>query len=1061
MDSGVDSFLVQGLWGASKAFIAASLHKARRKPLLILCPGAEEAEAFWRALKAFAGKDSVLYLPPNPIGEKVPLQTRLERILSLSDLLHGRCEILVAPLESLSASLPSPEYLRFSFISLYPQRIISPVKLVESLLGMGYQETSQVTEWGEFSRRGGVLDLFSPAAEDPVRVEFFGNEIVSLRLFDPDTQRSVSRLNQVAIPPLYEGMGAEESDPRTNLLDFFPHPPLLLLDEPDSLKRTWAELEERESESGLPSWEDLLRGSPRLSLTSFRSPILPEGMAQTAEFDTRGIPSFRGKISSFVEAVGEWHREGYRLRLYCKSPNQARRLQEALKEHELHLPLGEDFFSAPPLSILTGELSSGFCLPELKLVVVSEEEVFGGRPHEAPLSHRPPRKSFLPLEGLKYGDFLVHIDHGIGQYRGLQRIAAGGLESEYLQIKYAGVDKLYVPLDKLNLVHRYIGADADPPQLDRLGGTTWLRAKQKVKASTHKIAEELLNLYASRRVAEGFSHPPDLPWQAEFEAAFPYEETKDQLQAIGDVKRDMESPHPMDRLVCGDVGYGKTEVAMRAAFKACMEGRQIAVLVPTTVLALQHYQTFSERFAPFPIRVEMLSRFRTPGEQAAILRGLAQGEIDLVIGTHRLLQKDVQFHQLGLLIVDEEHRFGVTDKERIKRLKREVDCLTMTATPIPRTLYMSLVGLRDITIINTPPEERLSIKTYLSPFDPQIIKQAIERELLREGQVFFVHNRVRSIERIADYLRRLLPSARVAVAHGQMPEEELEQVMYEFYAKKHDILLSTSIVESGLDLPNVNTILINRADRLGLAQLYQLRGRVGRNRHQAYAYLLVPDATLLSSESRERLQAVSELSELGSGYKLAMRDLQIRGAGNLLGPQQHGHVAAVGFELYCHLLEETIRELKGEEKEAPPDPTIRLQVEGYLPETYVPDPDQRFTLYKRLLALRSLEELGDFQREMEDRFGAMPEPARHLLQVADIRIRAKGLRVQEIEARKGGVRLVFGERTSLDPSKVVRLLSDPRRNLHYIPENTLEIRLEGEGREQRVDAVKNLLQGLA
>jgi transcription-repair coupling factor (superfamily II helicase) len=416
---------------------------------------------------------------------------------------------------------------------------------------------------------------------------------------------------------------------------------------------------------------------------------------------------------------------------------------------------------------------------------------------------------------------------------------------------------------------------------------------------------------------------------------------------------------------------------------------------------------------------------------------------------------------LGLLVVDEEHRFGVTDKERIKRLKKEVDCLTMTATPIPRTLYMSLVGLRDITIINTPPEERLSIKTYLSRFDPQIIKQAVERELLREGQVFFVHNRVKSIQRIADYLRRLLPSARVAVAHGQMPEEELEQVMYEFYAKKHDILLSTSIVESGLDLPNVNTILINRADRLGLAQLYQLRGRVGRNRHQAYAYLLVPDATLLSSESRERLQAISELTELGSGYKLAMRDLQIRGAGNLLGPQQHGHVAAVGFELYCHLLEETIRELKGEERQAPPDPTIRLKVEGYLPETYVPDPDQRFTLYKRLLALGSLEELEDFQREMEDRFGAMPEPARHLFQVADIRVRAKGLRVQEIEARKGRVRLVFDEKTPVDPSKVVHLLSDPRRNLHYIPENILEIRLDGEDGEERVDAVKNLLQGLA
>jgi len=1054
--------MAQGLWGASKAFIASCLYREGRRPLLILSAGMKEGADFWSALKAFLREVAVLYFPPLPPREKPPLQTHMERILSLSDLLQGSSEVLVAPVASLSAPLPSPESLRFSFIHLYPQRIISPSQLIASLLERGYRESLQVAEWGEFSRRGGVLDLFPPPGEHPVRVEFFGDEIISLRAFDLNTQRSISGLEQVSIPPLgREGWESDEDEEEANLLDYFPRPPLILVDEPDLVKGAWMELEKEEGRSIRPSWEEIIQGSRRLSLTSFHFPSPPDGIDQSVTFETRGIPSFRGKIPSFAEAAKQWGRDGYQLRLLCKSSGQAKRLQEALKEYELYLPLEGEFFSSSPLAILVGDLASGFCLPELKLVIVSEEEVFGGRPHEVPRPHLPPQGPLLPLEGLRYGDFLVHVEHGIGLYRGLRRVSAGGIESEYLQIKYAGSDKLYVPLDKLSLVHRYVGADANPPQLDRLGSQTWLRAKERAKAATKKIAMELLQLYASRKLAQGFSFPPDSPWQAEFEAAFPYEETSDQLQAIQEVKRDMESLHSMDRLVCGDVGYGKTEVAMRAAFKACMEGKQVAVLVPTTVLALQHFQTFSERFSPFPIGVEMLSRFKTPGEQAKILKGLATGEVDLVIGTHRLLQKDVRFHQLGLLIIDEEHRFGVADKEKIKQLKKEVDCLVLTATPIPRTLYMSLVGLRDISIINTPPEERLSVKTYIGRFNTQMVKEAVERELERQGQIFFVHNRVESIARMAGNLRRLLPSVRIAVAHGQMPEEELEQTMYEFYAKKHDLLLSTSIVESGLDLPNANTIIIDRADKLGLAQLYQLRGRVGRDRHQAYAYLLVPDSSLLSRESRERLQAISELSELGSGYKLAMRDLQIRGAGNLLGREQHGHVAAVGFELYGRLLEETIRELKGEKVEAPWEPSIRLQVEAHLPEDYVPDPDQRFVLYKRLLALERKEEVDDFQREMEDRFGKMPESALRLLQIAQVRLLAKALRVQEIETRKGSIRLIFGDRAPIDPSRVIALLSEAKGSLRYFPENNLEIRGIPGHPGERIEVVRNLLQGLS
>jgi len=1050
-DSGARHLMVQGLRGSSKALVAAFVHRNRKEPLLFLTVEIEEAQFLGRALQALMPQGSILYLPPSP-GEGAPLRHRLERVLCLFQLLQTPSTVLISPLASLLSPLPSPDDLRFSFLTLYPHRLIEPSGLVEALLARGYREERQVNDWGEFSRRGGMLDFFPPG-NHPVRVEFFGNEIVSLRRFDPGTQRSVGPLSQITVPPLVHDSTDHQGG--AGLLDYFATPPLLLLDEPDSLARAW---KEKEAEGApVPSWERILQ-APRISLTAFLSPQAPAGVELLFSLSTSSLPPFGGRLSCFAEAAREWAREGYRVRLFCKSPGQARRLEEALREHDLGFAPEEDFFSPAPLSLMVGDLPSGFCLPALKLAVVSEEEIFGGRLRE-PAPPRPAiRQAPLPLEDLKYGDFLVHVDHGIGLYKGLRKIRVGGVEGEYLLIQYAGTDRLYVPLDKLNLVHRYVGADAAPPAVDRLGSPAWIRSKERAKAATRKIAQELLDLYASRKLAPGHAFSPDSPWQAEFEAAFPYEETPDQLQAIQEVKRDMESPHPMDRLVCGDVGFGKTEVAMRAAFKACLEGKQVAVLVPTTVLALQHHQTFSERFSPFPVRVEMLSRFLSPKEQAEVVRALARGEVDVVIGTHRLLQKDICFRDLGLLIIDEEHRFGVADKERIKQLKKEVDCLTLTATPIPRTLYMSLVGLRDISLINTPPEERMSVQTFVVRFDAQLIKEAIEKEMERGGQVFFVYNRVQSIDRMASYLRRLVPAARIAVAHGQMPEEELEKVMVDFYARRYDLLLSTTIVESGLDLPRANTIIIHRADRLGLAQLYQLRGRVGRDRHQAYAYLLVPEASLLSRESRQRLQAISELSELGAGYKLALRDLQIRGAGNLLGPEQHGHVAAVGFELYCRLLEETIRELRGEEVEAPLEPTLRLRIEAFFPESYVPDADQRFLLYKRLLALEGEEELEDFRQEMEDRFGPLPRPARSLLEMAEIRLLARHLRIKEIEARKRYIRLTFAEKPRLDPDRVTQLLLEGK--VRYRPENILEMEVDHEGPERQVELLKNLLQQL-
>jgi transcription-repair coupling factor (superfamily II helicase) len=577
------------------------------------------------------------------------------------------------------------------------------------------------------------------------------------------------------------------------------------------------------------------------------------------------------------------------------------------------------------------------------------------------------------------------------------------------------------------------------------------------------MAGELLRLYAARQVLPGTAFAPDSPWQKEFEAAFPYEETPDQLQAIRDVKGDMEAPRPMDRLVCGDVGYGKTEVALRAAFKAVMDGKQVAVLVPTTVLALQHTQTFGARFANFPARVELLSRFRPASEQKQVLQDLGDGSVDIVIGTHRLLQKDVRFHALGLLVVDEEQRFGVAAKEALKRLRREVDVLTLTATPIPRTLHMAMLGVRDVSTIETPPEERLAIRTYVTPHDPAVIQEAIQRELARGGQVFFVHNRVETIHSAARELRRLVPEARLAVAHGQQNEATLERIMVDFYLKKVDVLLCTTIIESGLDVPSANTIIIDRADTLGLAQLYQLRGRVGRDKYRAYAYLLVPATGGMTEVARRRLQVIAELTELGSGFKIATRDLEIRGAGNLLGAEQSGHIAAVGYDLYTQLIQETIRELKGEPLEVAVDPVIRLRAEGFIPEEYVPDPTLRLNLYKRLVAIPDADALRDFAEELHDRFGPVPPEARWLLTVMDLKIQARALKVREIDARREAIRLTFAPAPPVPPETIVALLKSERGRLRYLPEEALEYRIPagpGAGPEARVEAARNLLQRL-
>jgi transcription-repair coupling factor (superfamily II helicase) len=772
------------------------------------------------------------------------------------------------------------------------------------------------------------------------------------------------------------------------------------------------------------------------------------------------VPQLNGRFNRLQAELERWRAEGFRTRLVAADERQAEHLRQILREHQLEAVGAASLEGSEPLALVVGELGSGFALPALGLIVLTEGELFGARRRSLKRPKYQRGAALTAFTDLAVGDVVVHEDHGLGRYLGLRTMSIGDRQGDFLLLEYAEGNRLYLPVERLDLISKYLGADAGQVRLDRLGGASWQRVKDSVRAALREMAEELLRLYAQRAVADGHAFSPDSPWQREFEAAFRFEETPDQLRAIEEVKRDMESGRPMDRLVAGDVGYGKTEVALRAAFKAVADGTQVAVLVPTTVLAQQHWATFSDRFAPFPARVELLSRFRSPKEQKAVIEGLRLGTVDVVIGTHRLLSKDVAFKNLGLLVVDEEHRFGVAHKERMKKLRASVDVLSLTATPIPRTLYMALSGVRDMSVIETAPLDRLPVETCVRRFSKAVIKEALERELQRGGQVFFVHNRIQSLPSMVRFVQELVPDARVIMAHGQMKERELEATMVKFVTGQADVLVSTAIVESGLDIPASNTIVVNRADRFGLAQLYQLRGRVGRERQQAYAYLLVPADGRVDEQAQRRLRALQELTELGSGFKLALRDLEIRGAGNLLGAQQHGHIAAVGFDLYSKLLAEAVRELKGEPIAAQVEPVISVAAEGYLPDDYVPEVNQRLAFYKRLAGAGTDAEVGDLGAELVDRFGPAPEPAVRLLDIIRIRVAARALGLEKVEAGDGRALLTFAPATPLDPERLVGAIRASRGRLRMKREFTLEAAVE-RGEWPRVrDSLLALLAGL-
>ena len=1108
---------LHGLHGPARALALAAFQAATGRTLLVVCRSDEVAATLATDLEFFLGAVALL------TERETDPEARASRVQALSRLQSRQLAALVtSPAAALPRTVP-PASLESSALTLYPQRLIGRDDLLRLLGTGGFRTVAQVSEPGEVARRGGIVDCFPPHLSHPVRIEFYGDEVHSLRRFDPETQRSLLPETQITILPLSEVLltdaavqGAEtrlravalergteippallealrERRPVPEWDAFLPYfegelatlhaylPPdgVVVLDEPAALEeRAAAVLHEAEAEATREpdlaalfppldarwtpwaEFRERARAWPTLVLEEFGPP--PEvRSAPAVELPAASVDGYRGRIPAFLEDLDRWRRAGERIVLVARSDAQARRLQEILRDHNLGARLGREVPEAGGIALWSGELGTGFRIPSVELTVLTEGEIFGVR--SLPRRRARPREAlpFSSFEDLKEGDYVVHVEHGIARYLGLRQLVVGAQEGDFLHLQYAGNDALYVPVSKLQLVQRYVGGEsAAAPALDRLGGTSWARAKERVRSSVREMAQELLKLYAARQVLAGHAFAKDGPWQREFEAAFPYEETPDQLRAIRDVTRDMEAPRPMDRLVCGDVGYGKTEVALRAAFKAVMDGKQVAVLVPTTVLALQHYQTFSARFASFPARVEMVSRFRPAAENKQVLRALAEGGVDVAIGTHRLLQKDVQFPNLGLLVVDEEQRFGVAAKETLKRLRREVDVLTLTATPIPRTLHMATLGVRDMSLIETPPEERLAIRTYVTPYDPEVIGQAIQQEIARGGQVFFVHNRVESIHAVARQLKQLTPEARVAVAHGQQSEAALEKIMVDFYLRKVDVLLCTTIIESGLDVPSANTIIIDRADTLGLAQLYQLRGRVGRDKYRAYAYLLIPADGGMTEVARKRLQVIAELAELGSGFKIASRDLEIRGAGNLLGSEQSGHIAAVGYDLYTQLAQEAIAELKGEPVEPPLDPVIRIRAEGYIPESYVPDPTLRLNLYKRLAAVREAGRLTEFAEELTDRFGPSPPEVRWLLTVMDLKLQARALRVREIDARREAIRVGFAPDPPIAPETIVQLLRTERGRLKYLPNDTLEYQTHGTTAEARVEAARKLLQRL-
>jgi len=1148
-----------GLRGASNRVAASHLiRSATDRPVLYVTPHSRAADDAILALRGLLGeRDDESRIRAFPRHDTLPfdrfspqpflVSQRMEVLHRLDQAALGEATeappIIVAPRSALALRVPSRERLRLSTARISVGEELDRDVLIARLVGLGYQRMALVEEPGEVAVRGDIVDVFPPQLATPLRIELWGDEVDSIRSFDPASQRSQNKTSTALLPPPREllfdreevierddairnavrtqGVSENEVDELMNALlrshvppgaeslapliqpdletvfDYLPADALVVLEEPEEAlaraEQVYGEIESNhdaaKGERLSVPLEDLLLDPEAVGealaeqhpISIERLDIVDaEGEDGRHHVDTRNQDELRRELTTtrshdralapLVDRTNAWLNDKWRVVIACSSLSSAERIKTLLFEYDLEGQIATDprpvwHWSLPGrLELRVIELSEGFTWHEQALAVVTDEEIFGVRQKRKTRTGWREGQQLEGIAQLAPGDFLVHHDHGIGIYKGLMELKAAGQASELLAIEYLGGDKLFLPVDRLSRVQRYGSSDGVKPRIDKLGGDTWEKVRGKVKASLRNMAGELLSLHAARELAPGYAFSGRDTALEEFEGGFGFTETPDQMAAIDDVIGDMQQSKPMDRLVCGDVGYGKTEVAIRAAFRAAQDGKQVVVLTPTTVLCQQHFENFQKRYEDHPIRVDMLSRFCSPKEARATLEGLASGQVDVVIATHRILAKNVAFHDLGLLIVDEEQRFGVAHKERVKKLKKTVDVLTLTATPIPRTLQMAFTGIRDLSVIETPPVDRLAIRTQVAKFDEGLIREAILREIRRGGQCFFLHNRVQTIDAMQEMLSRVVPEVKIMVAHGQMKERELEDRIHAFLRKEADVMLCTTIIESGIDMPNVNTILVNRADALGLAQLYQLRGRVGRSKRRAYAYLLVPTQVgSLSGDAQKRLEAIQDLSELGAGFRLANLDLEIRGAGDLLGSEQSGNLRSVGYETYMEMLEETIDELRGTAHEEWLDPEIKLPVVGRLPEDYVSDVSQRLVLYKRLSSARDENEVELIRDELLDRFGRMPAEAENLLEVIRIKILARRLGILRIETQRGELVVQAATQSKIDPDRLIQLLTHARGGLRVTPDQKLIAKAPGPegGPPALFDATRTLLSQLA
>lgn len=1084
--------MVYGLASSQVSYLAGALADGFRHPVLFLTTGSQSAKKKVNDLKTLLpGREVLLFPDLDPVPFGAIAQSRevmAQRLKTIQALLGTADVVAVAPAEALLKKLIPVETFRgYCFDIKWGERL-DLAKTVQTLVEQGYERVDMVEGPGHFSSRGGILDIFPLAMENPVRVELFDDEVDSIREFTVDTQRSKDKLKHITIYPAKETIfpgalianvlpkiqkevtfqkamllksGKNEAYNRLNqkmgeaiekleqgvipegtetllpffypesatLLDYLPQGAIVFLEEPSRQRETLqnrerelAEMHVNLLEQGLAiplqakntyTYAQFSQAVNRFTRVGFS--LLPKQTEtrpkNIVNMTTKTMHMFKGKTDLLIDEIKTLSANEFKVVILASTLSRAEKINELLRDNDVFARYEQalpENLAAGQVVVSCGVLEAGFELSPIRLAVITDWEIYG-QP-KRPRTVRPQAQQGSKIRhfsDLRPGDFVVHVNHGIGKYVGIKQLEVDGVRKDYLFVQYAGEDKLYVPTDQIDLIQKFLGADSTAPKLYKLGGSEWHRVKQKVKESIKDLANDLIALYAARESIPGYKFMPDTVWQREFEEAFPFEETADQLRAIEEIKQDMEQPRPMDRLLCGDVGYGKTEVAVRAAFKAVMEGKQVAVLVPTTILAQQHYNTFTERFTGYPIQVEMLSRFKSAREQKDIIDRVNKGTVDVIIGTHRLLQKDIIFKELGLVVTDEEQRFGVIHKERLKQIKQTVDVLTLTATPIPRTLHMAMTGVRDMSILEAPPEDRFPVQTYVLEFNLETIADAIRREIDRGGQVFFVHNRVMDIDKTAHLIKAVIPEARITVAHGQMREDQLERRMLDFIAGDFDVLVCTTIIETGLDIPNVNTLIVDEAEKMGLSQLHQLRGRVGRSHRLAYAYFTYRKDKSLTEIAEKRLQAIREFTEFGAGFKIAMRDLEIRGAGNVLGPEQHGHMMSVGFDMYCRLLDEAVHELQGISLEQLPEPTLDLKLNAFINDQYISDPGLKIEVYKRIMHIETKQDSEEMEEELVDRFGDIPEPTLNLIAVARIKALAVKAGVQSIIQQKETVNIKF------------------------------------------------------